>query len=67
MSITITESTELGTPYECPMCRRLFYFENDYVKHKCIAKSRKLNLSRKIINLEEIKVRRQRKKVNWGQ
>ena len=50
MSITIMDSIDLGIPYECPMCRRLFYFENDYVKHKCVAKYRKINLGKKKFN-----------------
>ena len=25
-------------PFQCPVCTRLFYFDNDYIKHKCIAK-----------------------------
>lgn len=37
MSLTIVNSSDLGTPYECPLCRRMFYFEGDYVNHKCIA------------------------------
>ena len=47
MSITVVESTELAAPYECPLCRRLFYFENDYVKHKCVARKNKINLGAK--------------------
>ncbi|MBS3167969.1 hypothetical protein J4216_02510 [Candidatus Woesearchaeota archaeon] len=37
MSVTIVESTNLGTPFQCPLCRRFFYFEQDYIKHKCAA------------------------------
>ena len=44
MSVTVLESNQLGNPYECPLCWRLFYFENDYVKHKCAAKKRKIKL-----------------------
>ncbi len=42
MSVTIVNSNDLGNPYECPLCRRLFYYEGDYVKHKCIARRKKL-------------------------
>lgn len=62
MSVMVVESTDLGTPYQCPMCRRLFYFDNDYTRHKCSARERKIkNLNRKIMALENIKVRRKRK------
>ena len=37
MSVTIVNSTDLETQYQCPLCRRLFYFDNDYIKHKCVA------------------------------
>lgn len=37
MSVMVVNSADLGNPYECPLCWRLFYFENDYVKHKCSA------------------------------
>ena len=43
MSVTIVNSNDLGNPYECPLCRRLFYFEGDYVKHKCSARRKKLS------------------------
>jgi len=23
-------------PFQCPVCTRLFYFDNDYIRHKCI-------------------------------
>jgi len=35
MGITIVESGSLTTPFECPICMGIFYFDNDYVKHKC--------------------------------
>ena len=37
MGITLVNSADLGTPFQCPLCRRIFYFDNDYIKHKCIA------------------------------
>ncbi len=42
MTITVVESGELSVTYQCPLCRRLFYFDNDYIRHKCIAKRKKL-------------------------
>ena len=47
MTVTILEANQLGNPYECPLCWRLFYFENDYVKHKCAARKLKIDLGRK--------------------
>lgn len=44
MSLTLVESAELGTPYQCPLCMRLFYFDNDYIRHKCVARHRKIDL-----------------------
>ena len=35
MAITIVDSHDLTNPFQCPICMGLFYFENDYVKHKC--------------------------------
>ncbi len=35
MTITIVNSTDLSTPFQCPVCMGLFYFEQDYTKHKC--------------------------------
>ena len=61
MSITVIDSTNLGTPYQCPLCMRLFYFDNDYTKHRCVARGRKINLSNKIVKLENIKIRRKKK------
>ncbi len=36
MSLMVIEnSSTLGTPFECPICAGIFYFDNDYIKHKC--------------------------------
>ncbi len=35
MTVTIVDSHDLTNPFQCPICMGLFYFENDYVKHKC--------------------------------
>jgi len=41
MSATIIEdSSSLGIPFECPVCLGIFYFDNDYIKHKCRRKKR---------------------------
>lgn len=37
MTVTVVNSMEIESTYQCPLCRRLFYFDNDYIKHKCIA------------------------------
>jgi len=42
MAITIVESADLNVTYQCPLCKRFFYFDNDYIKHKCAAKRKKL-------------------------
>jgi len=43
MTALVINSNDLGTPYQCPLCWRLFYFEGDYVKHKCIASKLKFD------------------------
>ena len=48
MSVMVVNSDDLGTPFQCPLCRRLFYFDHDYVKHKCIAKSRRMRWAKAV-------------------
>ena len=42
MSLTLVETEQLSNPFQCPLCWRLFYFENDYANHKCIASKSKI-------------------------
>ena len=42
MTTVVESQIMLERPHQCPLCRRLFYFDNDYVNHKCVAKGEKL-------------------------
>lgn len=47
MTVTIVNSTQLGATFQCPLCRRLFYFDTDYIKHKCIALKKRFSKFKK--------------------
>ncbi len=63
------DAATLQNPYECPLCRRFFYFEGDYVKHKCSAAKarRKIKMSKmNTLHSEKIKVSNKINKSHLG-
>ena len=40
--MNITEAPVDARPFQCPLCMRFFYFDQDYIKHKCVAKRNKI-------------------------